>query len=227
MLHWIRSKLAALSARRAAGRAAKAALLEKRHRARAASRRSREKKMAMVLEQIWTATDGDFVIADLETTGLSAKDEILEFAAIIARANGEIAAEFSTLVRVRRPVPALITNLTGITQAQVNRHGIPLTQALPQFLEFIGNRPVFFHNAGFDRRFIRDAAARLGLPFDNPVHCTLSMARAMWPQLPSHKLAILARHVGASAPTHRGLDDVKSTLEVLLAAKEQAESIAA
>ena len=201
---------------------AKQQRIEKRRRARASARKSRDKKRALALKSLWLATQGEFVIADLETTGLGADADILEIAAILVDSDGEIQAEYSTLIKVRN-VPQIITELTGITQAKVNRHGIALREAMTGFLELAGNRPVLFHNASFDTRFLRAAAAKLDLQFENATHCTLKMARTVWPNLKSHKLAHLAKVVGAKAPTHRGLDDVKATLRVLLAARERTQ----
>jgi DNA polymerase-3 subunit epsilon len=163
------------------------------------------------------------VVADLETTGLNADtDEILEFAAVMVEPSGAIVAEFSTLVRATKPVPQFITSLTGISQMDVDRDGRPLAEALGQFLDFVGTYPVLFHNAPFDVGFLKLACAQTKNTFTNPVHDTLPMARKSWPSLRSYKLDVLARHVGAPAPTHRGLADVKATLAVVLAARASA-----
>ncbi|KGD95174.1 exonuclease [Achromobacter sp. RTa] len=165
------------------------------------------------------ALRGPFIVADLETTGLStATCEILEFAAVRVDAGGSMEREYTQVVRTRGPVPSFITRLTGITQAEVDRHGVPVVQAFSSFLEFVEDLPVFFHNASFDRRFLGAAADQTGMPFSNATHCTLALARRAWPELPSHKLEILARHVGASDPTHRALADVRTTVAVALAA---------
>lgn len=165
------------------------------------------------------ALRGPFIVADLETTGLStASCEILEFAAVRVGAAGALEREYTQVVRTRGPVPSFISRLTGITQAEVDRYGVPVAQAFSSFLEFVEDLPVFFHNASFDRRFLSAAADHTGLPFSNATHCTLALARRAWPELPSHKLNILARHVGASEPTHRALADVRTTVAVALAA---------
>ena len=161
-----------------------------------------------------------FVIADLETTGFSSDAEILEVAAVLADGLGRIHAEFSTLVQVQHTIPREITVLTGISQSMVNRDGIALTEALPRFLAFCADYPIFFHNAPFDKRFLSSAVLKLGLNFSNPVYCSLKVARAAWPQLSSHTLQALARHIGILPPTHRGLEDVRAALSVLLAAKD-------
>jgi DNA polymerase-3 subunit epsilon len=171
------------------------------------------------LAEALRALRGPFIVADLETTGLStATCEILEFAAVRVDASGAHEREYTQVVRTRGPVPSFISRLTGITQAEVDRHGVPVVQAFSSFLDFVEDLPVFFHNASFDRRFLGAAADQTGLPFSNATHCTLALARRAWPELPSHKLEILARHVGASDPTHRALADVRTTVAVALAA---------
>jgi DNA polymerase-3 subunit epsilon len=165
-------------------------------------------------------SDGPFVVADLETTGLQADtDEILEFAAVRASPDGQVTAEFGTLVRIKRPLPSAIEALTGITERDISREGRTLAQALDEFLVFVGELPVFFHNAPFDTGFIQKAVAAHGRRFANPVHDTLELGRKAWPRLASHKLADLASHVGASTPTHRALADARATLTVALAAR--------
>ena len=176
-------------------------------------------RKAEALSDALQALRGPFIVADLETTGLStATCEILEFAAVRVGAAGALEREYTQVVRTRGPVPSFITRLTGITQAEVDRHGVPVAQAFSSFLDFVEDLPVFFHNASFDRRFLGAAADQTGMPFSNPTHCTLALARRAWPELPSHKLEILARHVGASNPTHRALADVRTTVAVALAA---------
>ncbi len=195
---------------------------------RVAARKVQLAERSSALDAAWAATRGMFVVADLETTGLTAaSDEVLEFAAVLVSAAGGISAEFSALVRVKRPVPRGITKITGITQADVDREGLPLPEALSAFLAFVGSHPVFFHNALFDVGFLKQATAQSQLKFSNPVHDTLPIARAAWPSLGTYKLGALAEHIGVSAPTHRGLADAKAALAVLLAARDKVQPLAA
>ena len=167
------------------------------------------------------ATKVPFVVADLETTGLSADSaEILEFGALLVEPGGKVVREFAMLVKARQPVPPEITRLTGITQSEVEADGLPIEHAYSAFASFIGECPVFFHNAPFDLGFIARASARVGVKFKNPVHDTLPLARATWPALLDHKLGTLARHVGHDEPRHRALADAKAALAVLLAAQQ-------
>ena len=194
---------------------------------RVAARKVELEERSSALDAAWAATRGTFVVADLETTGLNAaSDEVLEFAAVLVGTSGAISVEFSALVRVKRPVPRIITKITGITQADVDREGCPLPEAMTAFLAFVGSHPVFFHNAPFDAGFLKQAGAQARLKFSNPVHDTLAMAWAVWPSLGTYKLGALAEHVGAPAPTHRGLADAKAALAVLLAARAKAQPLA-
>jgi DNA polymerase-3 subunit epsilon len=187
---------------------------------RVATQHAKMEEQASRLEPLWLAITEPFIVADLETTGLNTEtSEILEFAALLVEPSGSVTAEFETLVAVMRPVPETITALTGISQMDVDREGQPLSVAMKSFLNFVGTRPVFFHNAPFDSTFLKKASALTGLQFSNPVYDTLPLARVTWPFLDSHKLVELAEHVGAVAPTHRALADATSTLAVLLAAR--------
>lgn len=194
---------------------------------RVAARQAYLSGLAIVLDAGWAATRAPFVVADLETTGLNIEtDEVLEFAAVRVDPSGGVMAEFSSLVRTARPVPSFITKLTGIAQAEIDRDGRSLEDAMNAFADFVGSRPVFFHNALFDKRFVAKAASQVKHKFANPIHDTLPMARQAWPSLGTYKLATLAEHVGAPAPLHRALADAKAALAVLMAARAKVQPAA-
>ena len=188
---------------------------------RVASRQADLAERAAHIDAAWAATRQPFVVADLETTGLSADThEVIEFAALRVTPDGGITDEFSALVRASRRLPDEITQLTGITQDAIDRQGRPPADAMKAFLKFVSTDPVFFHNAAFDQGFIKKAAKQAKVKFANPAHDTLPLARQAWPSLNTYKLISLAQHVGAAVPTHRALEDAKATLAVLLAARQ-------
>jgi DNA polymerase-3 subunit epsilon len=188
--------------------------MEKRRKARRAARRRREREVFVMLAAARRAMEGAFTIADLETTGFGTQDEIMEISALRRERDGTL-RPFSRLVRIRGQVPDHVEDLTGISSALLQRRGIALERALAEFIAFCEHDPVFFHNKGFDERFLREACRQVGLRFGNDVHCTLRIARAVWPGLRSHTLEALARHIRAPLPTHRAADDVRTTLAVL------------
>jgi DNA polymerase-3 subunit epsilon len=187
---------------------------------RKAAREARLSAVRADIEAAWAATQTRFAVADLETTGLKGDTaEIIELAVVLVESDGSVTSEFSLLVQTNQPLPAEITRLTGITQTDLDTQGQALTDALAAFLAHIGERPVFFHNAPFDRCFLNFAFAKTKLDFKNAVHDTLPLARRAWPSLGTYKLGVLAERVGAATPKHRALTDARATLAVLLAAR--------
>ena len=63
----------------------------------------------------------DFVVFDLETTGLSSRfDEIIQIAAARLGTGGVVTEEvFATFVRPEATIPSFITGLTGISNRDV------------------------------------------------------------------------------------------------------------
>lgn len=164
----------------------------------------------------------EFAIVDVETTGLNAEcDDIIEIAAIQVGPGFQLVSEFRTLVKTDARIPHNIVELTGITQADVDSHGIPLADAMAAFVGHVMQRPVFAHNAQFDYGFLAQAADECGMAFGNPMHDSIQIAREAWPGLRSYKLSSLVEQLGLECiPTHRALDDVKATLALLRAAHE-------
>jgi DNA polymerase-3 subunit epsilon len=159
-----------------------------------------------------------FVVVDLETTGGSATDDaITEIGAVKVR-GGEVIGEFQTLVDPGRPVPPMITALTGLTDAALI-DAPAITAALPAFLEFAHGAVLVAHNASFDVGFLKAAAARQHHPWPSPaVVDTVRLARAVLGRGETRnvKLATLAAHFGSPVtPTHRALDDARATVHVL------------
>ena len=149
----------------------------------------------------------EMVAFDIETTGLNAgSDRMTEIGAVIFAGN-EIKATFNTFVDPEMHIPAEITQLTGITDRDVK--GAPKeAEALRSFLEFAGNRPLVAHNADFDTGFMSAAAVRNGIEFEPVYIDTLSLSRALLPDLKKHKLDIVSNRL--SLPDfnhHRASDD--------------------
>ena len=154
--------------------------------------------------------NGEFVAFDLETTGLSAQnDVIIEIGAVIFR-NGEVVDTFQTFAAPHRPLEPKIIELTGITDAML-KGALELSEVLPKFLEFCGDRPLVAHNADFDVGFVTAACERLHIPFAPTFIDTLILSQNLMPQLNKHKLNLVAEAL--SLPEfnhHRASDDAKT-----------------
>lgn len=123
-----------------------------------------------------------FVVLDLETTGLSPNKggRIIEIAAVRV-VNGEIKDRFHTLVNPQLKIPSKITNLTKISNKDVEDKPT-INQVLPEFYKFISNSVVVVHNAAFDwSRFLLDGFEKVGIYPDNKVFCTMKFFKKLQP----------------------------------------------
>ncbi len=101
----------------------------------------------------------DFVVFDLETTGLSSRfDEIIQIAATRLGQGGVVTAEvFATFVRPEASIPSFITGVTGISNRDV-ADAPPVAAALAAFSDFVGDAVLIAHNGQrFDAKFLTAA----------------------------------------------------------------------
>ncbi|ALX47939.1 ATP-dependent DNA helicase DinG [Lentibacillus amyloliquefaciens] len=159
-----------------------------------------------------------YVVVDLETTGHSPanSDKIIEVGIVIIE-NNEITGEHSTFLNPEKPIPAFITNLTGISDQDVN--GAPrFHDKASDITALFENSYLVAHNVPFDLGFLNGELASAGFPkLENPVLDTVELARILYPQAPGFKLGQLADHLNIThdAP-HRALTDALMTAELLL-----------
>lgn len=151
----------------------------------------------------------DYVIFDLETTGISPNyDEVIEISALKVK-GGEVVDEFNTLVNPGRKIPFGATKVNGITNAMV-AEAPAFSHVLAEFLDFAEGLVLVGHNiARFDMKFIwRDAEQYFGeIPQNNYVD-TLQVARKHLPKMDHHRLVDLAEYYGISSEgAHRALND--------------------
>ena len=91
----------------------------------------------------------DFTVVDIETTGWAPEEAgITEIGAVRVH-DGTVVAEYSSLVNPGTPVPAAITELTGISD-QMLASAPPVAAVLPGLLAFAEGSVIAAHNAPFD-----------------------------------------------------------------------------
>lgn len=155
----------------------------------------------------------DYTVLDIETTGFSYRDSIIELSAIKYR-NDTAVSSFSSLLKPSAELSGFITRLTGISNEMlVDKPGIK--KVLPDFINFIGNDILLGHNVSFDISRINNACENLGLPtLSNDYVDTMRIAKRLYPDLGHYTLWCLSSYLDIHATTyHRALADCETTAE--------------
>jgi len=158
----------------------------------------------------------NYVIVDVETTGLSVTEhEIIEIGAILIN-DKEVVKKFHALVKTDAAIPPPIQTLTGISDELLGQEGRSLKEVLPNFLAFAEGLPVVSHNAEFDYKFLRAACERCNLPlFSNQCVDTLALARRLVDDVENYKLGTLTGHFGIQVTgAHRSTADCLATKQL-------------
>lgn len=160
--------------------------------------------------------EGEFIVFDIETTGLSVQNcKITEIGAVRI-ANGKICETFGTFVNPEEPISEEITKLTGITDEMV-ANAPSQRDAVIKFLDFVGDRMLIAHNANFDMGFIRKVCTDNDIRFDNAYLDTVALSRYLNPELKNHKLDTLAKYFNLKEFNHhRAYDDASILAEIFI-----------
>ena len=162
--------------------------------------------------------EAEFVVFDLETTGLSAERcQICEFGAVRVRGL-EPVDSFQALVNPGVALPEPVARLTGLREQELRR-AASVSTVLDRFLSFAGDELLVAHNARFDQRFLERQLVLLhGRRLSEPPLCTAALARRLLEgRLRRVGLASLAYFFGVpTTPCHRALPDAEATAEVLV-----------
>lgn len=152
----------------------------------------------------------DYVVLDLETTGLNPKlDKIIEIGAVKVR-NGEVAEVYSTFVNPGRLLTQRIIDLTGIKDENL-KDAPYIEDILPDFLDFLGDDILLGHNLIFDFSFVKKAVVNEKQKFERQGIDTLRIARRFLTDLESKSLGFLCEHYGISLSAHRASNDAIAT----------------
>lgn len=162
--------------------------------------------------------DVDFVVFDVETTGLQPKsgDRIIEIAAVRYK-NGQTCDYFSSLINPQREISPAAFAVNHISQEMVD--AAPLASSvLPEFLEFTGKSCLAGYNVMFDLGFLEEELKLLGreLSQDTPAMDVMRIARRAMPNIDRYGLSSVTQALGISIPQeHRALGDCQLTAAVL------------
>jgi DNA polymerase-3 subunit epsilon len=160
-------------------------------------------------------------IVDLETTGAHPSWDRITEIAVLEVENGDVSAEWSTLVNPGTPIPAAIQALTGISNAMVA--DAPRFEELAEALHArLDGRVFVAHNARFDYGFLRSAFERSGIRFSAKTLCTVRLSRRLYPEHARHNLdSLIARHRLDCRARHRALGDAEAVWQFLRPALDE------
>ncbi len=149
----------------------------------------------------------EFVVFDIETTGLSVSNCAITEIGAVKYKNGEVLEKFTTFANPGEHIPENITALTGITDEMV-KDAPSQEEAVRGFMDFAGGRILVAHNANFDTGFIRKVCEQYKIPFTNSYIDTVPLSKYLNPDLKKHKLDLLAEHYGlGDFDHHRAYED--------------------
>jgi DNA polymerase III epsilon subunit family exonuclease len=157
----------------------------------------------------------EFVVVDIETTGLKpSQQRIVEVAMIRVSPHGS-PLRWSSLVNPGRPMPSYVAALTGIDDLKLS-DAPEFRSIAPTIVEIASDLPLIAHNIDFDLSFLNAELARCGLArLVNPGIDTLALAHRYGGEVRRLNLADVARALGIQpASSHRAMADAETTLEV-------------
>jgi len=161
--------------------------------------------------------EAKFCFLDVETTGLSPSfNSVIEVGAVKV-ANLRIGKKFSTFINPGREIPFFITQLTGITEADVEDAPF-FDEVAPMLSSFVEDSVIGGHNFSFDNSFLKKEFNYCGTEYiKNPQVCTLRIARRLYPSLKSKSLGNVAYHLRLkNENAHRALQDAVVTAKIFI-----------
>ena len=161
----------------------------------------------------------EYIVLDLEMTGLSPKtDHIIEIGAVKIK-NNEIIDCLEVLVNPECKIPERVVELTGITDEMVSE-GMQKDDAVENLLHFIDGSILVGQNINFDYSFLKQWAVNHKRGLEAKACDTLKIARVLLPPEQPKKLEDLCKYFGIERNReHRAMDDAIETWKVFEALK--------
>ncbi len=171
--------------------------------------------------------DSEYVLFDLETTGLSNQyDRIIEFGAVKVK-QGLILERLQMFVKAPVKLSPFILEKTGIKQSDVDQAQDEETY-LDVWTAFFGNAILVAHNANFDIGFINEAMVRGNKPrLTNTVIDTLALSKLLLDDKRTYRLGSIAKHYKINyddATAHRADYDAEILKDVFAKLLDDAQN---
>ncbi|WKX02533.1 PolC-type DNA polymerase III [Candidatus Mycoplasma mahonii] len=149
----------------------------------------------------------DYIVFDIETTGLSPIfDEIIEFGAVKI-SSGEIIEKKQFFIKPSKPISQFTKNLTGITDDHL-QNAVSQEEGVQLIRDYILGYTTVAHNANFDITFINEKLHKYNIEIiTDPVIDSMIVARIVEPDKKRFNLGAVAKRQGVdydSSVAHRG-----------------------
>ncbi len=158
-----------------------------------------------------------FAVVDVETTGVrAAMDDRITEIAIVVQHGGRREVVFESLVNPGRPIPAVVSAMTGITNEAV-RAAPSFADIAEAVLAALSGRVFVAHNARFDWAFVGAELGRSrGLALEGTRLCTVRLSRRLVKGVTSCALDSMSEFFGLENPArHRAAGDALVTAQLL------------
>lgn len=151
----------------------------------------------------------DYVVIDLEMTGLSTdKDFIIELAGVKVKDN-TVLDTFQTLIKPPiLPLSPYVISLTNITDSML-LNAPYFSEIIPYYLDFLEDLPLVGHNILIDIAFLnKELLESNHLAITNDYIDTLPISQKLFPEFIHHRLTNLADYYEIDiSGMHRALND--------------------
>lgn len=93
----------------------------------------------------------------------------------------------------------------------------------PTIEPYLRGATLLAHNAAFDMSVLRASFDRyeVAAPSFKGYHCTVSMSRAVWPDLANHRLSSVCRHCGIGLTHHEAGSDAAACASIALRCRRE------
>lgn len=172
-------------------------------------------------------TSHPIAVFDVETTGFSRSDRIIEIGIVTFDVHGRETGRFESLVQPDRDIPN--SHIHGITATMLV--GAPaFSDIVGEIAALIDGHVLVAHNSSFDVRFLNQELGRLGYDLPGAAASTVDTMPLCQLLLPGgpRKLSDALRIVGVNNPSaHRALSDAVATAELFYHLLERGATVSA
>ncbi|RXZ80223.1 ATP-dependent helicase DinG [Paenibacillaceae bacterium] len=163
-----------------------------------------------------------FAVLDLETTGPSADDEIIQVGLVLLDDDLQITETFSAYVKPDKAIPPFITQLTGIDDQTV-ANASAIEEVLLLLIPLLDDAVFVAHNANFDLGFLNQALDQCGyMRFVGRKLDTIELLRMLYPSLTTYQLGAVSEQFGIAHSRHHQADsDALATAQIFAKAVDK------